>query len=64
MASDPIEPWRTTVARAAASTAETHASGNGSRPNDDVHAVTGAASTSFAEFAQRTASAWAVEVAK
>jgi uncharacterized protein YbjT (DUF2867 family) len=42
---------------------ETVASGNGSRPNDDIRAVTGAPPTSFAEFAQRTASAWAVEVA-
>jgi hypothetical protein len=42
---------------------ETIASGSGSRPNDDVHAVTGAPPTSFAEFAQRPASAWAVEVA-
>jgi uncharacterized protein YbjT (DUF2867 family) len=42
---------------------ETIASGGGSRPNDDVHAVTGAPPMSFAEFAQRTASAWAVEVA-
>jgi uncharacterized protein YbjT (DUF2867 family) len=41
---------------------ETIASGSGSRPNDDVHAVTGTPPTSFAEFAQRTASAWAVEV--
>ncbi len=40
---------------------ETIASGSGSRPNDEVHAVTGAPPTSFAEFAQRTASAWAVE---
>jgi uncharacterized protein YbjT (DUF2867 family) len=42
---------------------ETIASGNGSRPNDDVHTVTGAPPTSFTEFAQRTASAWAAEVA-
>jgi uncharacterized protein YbjT (DUF2867 family) len=42
---------------------ETIASGRGSRPNDDVHAVTGAPPTSFAEFAHRTASAWALEVA-
>jgi uncharacterized protein YbjT (DUF2867 family) len=42
---------------------ETVASGSGSRPNDDVRAVTGAPPKSFAEFAQRTASAWAVEVA-
>jgi uncharacterized protein YbjT (DUF2867 family) len=42
---------------------ETIASGSGSRPNDDVHAVTGSPPTSFTEFAQRTAAAWAVEVA-
>lgn len=42
---------------------ETIASGSGSRPNDDVQAVTGAPPTSFAEFTQRTASGWAVEVA-
>jgi uncharacterized protein YbjT (DUF2867 family) len=42
---------------------ETIASGNGSRPND-VRAVIGAPPTSFAEFARRTASAWAVEVAR
>jgi uncharacterized protein YbjT (DUF2867 family) len=42
---------------------ETIASGRGSRPSDDVYAVTGAPPTSFAEFAQRTTAAWAVEVA-
>jgi uncharacterized protein YbjT (DUF2867 family) len=42
---------------------ETVASGRGSRPNDDVRAVTGAPPTSFVEFARRTASAWAVAVA-
>jgi len=42
---------------------ETMASGSGSRPNDDVHRVTGRPPTSFAQFAERTASAWAVEVA-
>jgi uncharacterized protein YbjT (DUF2867 family) len=42
---------------------ETIASGGGSRPNDDVHAVTGSPPTSFTEFVQRTAAAWAVEVA-
>jgi uncharacterized protein YbjT (DUF2867 family) len=42
---------------------ETIASGSGSRPNDDVLRVTGAPPTSLAQFAQRTASAWAVEVA-
>jgi hypothetical protein len=42
---------------------ETIASGGGSRSNDDVHAATGAPPTSFAEFAQRTASAWAMEAA-
>jgi hypothetical protein len=43
---------------------ETVASGNGSRPNHDAEAVTGAPPTNFAEFAQRTTSAWAVEVAR
>jgi hypothetical protein len=42
---------------------ETIASGSGSRHNDDVHRVTGTSPTSFADFAQRTASAWANEVA-
>ena len=42
---------------------ETIASGDGSRANDDVLAVTGRPPTSFADFAQRTASAWAVEIA-
>jgi uncharacterized protein YbjT (DUF2867 family) len=42
---------------------ETVASGRGSQPNDDVRAVTGAPPTSFAEFARRSESAWAVEVA-
>ena len=43
---------------------QTIASGGGSRPNDDVQAVTGAPPTSFTEFARRTASAWAVRVAE
>jgi hypothetical protein len=38
---------------------ETIASGRGSRPNDDVHNVTGAPPISFADFARRTAQAWA-----
>jgi hypothetical protein len=38
---------------------ETIASGHGSRPNDDVHNVTGRPPTSFADFARRTAQAWA-----
>jgi uncharacterized protein YbjT (DUF2867 family) len=42
---------------------ETIASGSGSRPNNDIHTVTGAPPISLAEFAQRTAPAWAVEVA-
>jgi uncharacterized protein YbjT (DUF2867 family) len=37
---------------------ETIAAGHGSRPNDDVQTVTGAAPASFAEFARRTAAAW------
>jgi hypothetical protein len=40
---------------------ETVSSGGGSRPSDDVHAVTGAPPTSFTEFARRTAAAWTVE---
>jgi uncharacterized protein YbjT (DUF2867 family) len=43
---------------------ETIASGGGSRPNDDVQAVTGVPPTSFTEFARRTAAAWAEEVAQ
>jgi uncharacterized protein YbjT (DUF2867 family) len=38
---------------------ETVASGGGSRPNEDVQAITGAPATSFADFATRAASAWA-----
>ena len=38
---------------------ETVASGHGSRPNDDVLTVTGAPPISFAEFARRSAKAWA-----
>jgi uncharacterized protein YbjT (DUF2867 family) len=38
---------------------ETVASGNGSRPNDNVEKVTGTPPTSFADFARRTAPAWA-----
>ena len=38
---------------------ETIASGHGSRPNDDVYAVTGRPPISFADFALRTAQAWA-----
>jgi hypothetical protein len=41
---------------------QTIASGGGSRPNDDVQAVTGAPPTSFTEFARRKAAAWAVRV--
>jgi uncharacterized protein YbjT (DUF2867 family) len=43
---------------------QTIASGGGSRPNDDVQAVTGSPPTSFTEFARRTAAAWAVRVAE
>jgi hypothetical protein len=42
---------------------ETIASGSGSRPNDDIHRITGTSPTSFGEFAQRTALAWATGVA-
>jgi uncharacterized protein YbjT (DUF2867 family) len=43
---------------------ETIASGHGSRPNSDVEKVTGAAPVSFADFARRTAAAWAVDEAR
>ena len=43
---------------------ETIASGRGSRPSSDVKKATGAAPASFAEFAQRTAAAWAVDAAR
>jgi uncharacterized protein YbjT (DUF2867 family) len=38
---------------------ETVATGHGSRPNNDVQNVTGAPPISFADFARRTAQAWA-----
>jgi uncharacterized protein YbjT (DUF2867 family) len=38
---------------------ETIASGHGSRPNNDVHNVTGRPPISFPDFARRTAQAWA-----
>jgi hypothetical protein len=38
---------------------ETVASGHGSRPNNDVQNVTGRPPISFADFARRTAQAWA-----
>jgi uncharacterized protein YbjT (DUF2867 family) len=41
----------------------TIASGRGSRPNDDVAAVTGSPPASFADFAHRNARAWAVPAA-
>jgi uncharacterized protein YbjT (DUF2867 family) len=40
---------------------ETIASGHGSQPNDDVEKATGAAPTSFADFARRTAAAWSAD---
>ena len=43
---------------------ETIASGNGSRPTDDVRKVTGVPPTSFADFAKRSAQAWTIEVAR
>lgn len=43
---------------------ETIASGRGSRPNSDVVRATGTAPTSFADFARRTAVAWAVDEAR
>jgi uncharacterized protein YbjT (DUF2867 family) len=39
------------------------ASGDGSRPNDDVRQVTGSPPASFADFAHRNARAWAVPAA-
>jgi len=41
---------------------ETIASGDGSRPNDDVEKVTGAQPTNFTDFARHTAAAWAREL--
>jgi hypothetical protein len=38
---------------------ETIASGHGSRPNNDVYDVTRRPPISFADFARRTAQAWA-----
>jgi nucleoside-diphosphate-sugar epimerase len=43
---------------------ETIDSGHGSRPNDDVEKATGVAPTSFADFARRTATSWAVEMSR
>jgi uncharacterized protein YbjT (DUF2867 family) len=43
---------------------ETIASGNGSRPTDDVRKVTGVPPTSFADFAKRSAHAWTTEAAR
>jgi uncharacterized protein YbjT (DUF2867 family) len=40
------------------------ASGHGSRPNDDVHRVTGSPPASFADFAHRNAHAWAVAASR
>jgi uncharacterized protein YbjT (DUF2867 family) len=42
----------------------TVASGNGSRPTDDVQKVTGARPTSFADFARRSAQAWTTQAAR
>jgi uncharacterized protein YbjT (DUF2867 family) len=42
----------------------TIASGNGSRPTDDVLKVTGVPPTSFADFAKRSAQAWTTEAAR
>ena len=39
------------------------ASGHGSRPNDDIHRVTGLPPASFADFARRNAHAWALPAA-
>ena len=43
---------------------DTIATGNGATPNSDVEQVTGRAPTSFADFAQRTAHAWAGEAGR
>jgi uncharacterized protein YbjT (DUF2867 family) len=43
---------------------ETIASGHGSRPNNDVQNVTGVPPVSFADFARRTAQAWAQQGAR
>jgi uncharacterized protein YbjT (DUF2867 family) len=43
---------------------ETIASGHGSRPNGDVKKATGPSPASFADFARRTAAAWAVDAAR
>jgi uncharacterized protein YbjT (DUF2867 family) len=43
---------------------ETIASGHGSRPSSDVEKVTGAAPATFADFARRTAAAWAADGAQ
>jgi uncharacterized protein YbjT (DUF2867 family) len=43
---------------------ETIASGHGSRPTSDVEKATGAEPVSFADFARRTAAAWAVDEAR
>ena len=40
---------------------ETIASGRGSRPGTDIEKVTGAAPATFADFARRTAAAWATD---
>jgi uncharacterized protein YbjT (DUF2867 family) len=40
------------------------ASGRGSRPNSDVEKATGTAPTRFADFARRTAAAWALDEAR
>ena len=43
---------------------ETIASGHGSRPNSDVEKGAGATPVSFADFARRTAAAWALDEAR
>jgi len=42
----------------------TIASGNGSRPTDDVRKVTGVPPTSLADFAKRSAQAWTTKAAR
>jgi len=40
---------------------ETIASGRGSRPSNDIEKATGVPPASFADFARRTATAWAMD---
>lgn len=53
-----------TIEIRARQTGAAFASCRGSRPNSDVEKATGTAPTSFADFARRTAAAWAVDEAR